>query len=156
MLRFLGRGHARRSRPAGGLQLVLLVAVLGAGACATTGDGEPAVLEGTTWRMVQVDGVDVETPRDVNLAPHLRVLSAEGEVHGATGCNRFSGPYRADGRGVAFGALVTTRAACVDPALQAQEGRIMDVLGSVDGYRIDGRWLWLMVQGQPRMTLEVW
>jgi hypothetical protein len=40
--------------------------------------------------------------------------------------------------------------------MQAQEARITDVLGAVDGYRVDGRWLWLMVRGQPRMTLEVW
>jgi heat shock protein HslJ len=46
--------------------------------------------------------------------------------------------------------------ACRDGALQDQEQRILDVLDAADGYRIDGRWLWLMTAGQHRMTLEVW
>jgi hypothetical protein len=36
------------------------------------------------------------------------------------------------------------------------EGSILEVLEAADGYRIQGRWLWLMVGGEPRMTLEVW
>jgi heat shock protein HslJ len=125
-------------------------------ACATGGRGQPAVLEGTTWRIVQVDGAEVRRTDDLNMAPHLRILSAEGQVHGATGCNRFSGRYMADGTSVRFGPLATTRMACVDGSLAAQESRILDVLNATDGYRIDGRWLWLMVGGQHRMTLEVW
>ena len=136
--------------------LTMAALLLPVAGCATTGGGEPVVLEGTTWRIVQVDGADVQAPADVNLAPHLRVLSAEGPVHGATGCTRCSGPYRADGVRVGFGPLATTRMACVDQALGDQEQRILTVLQAADGYRIDGRWLWLMVGGTHRMTLEVW
>lgn len=125
-------------------------------ACATSGGGQPTVLEGTTWRIVQVDGVNVEAPGDRDLAPHLRVLSAEGQVHGATGCNRFSGPYMASGTAVGFGPLVLTRMTCLVPALADQERRIVEVLQAADGYRIDGRWLWVMVRGEHRLTAEVW
>jgi heat shock protein HslJ len=125
-------------------------------ACASAGGGEPAVLEGTTWRIVQVGGRDVEPTEEVDYSPHFRILSAEGRVHGATGCNRFSGPYQADGTHVAFGPIITSRMMCRDPALQDVEGSILEVLEAADGYRIQGRWLWLMVGGEPRMTLEVW
>jgi heat shock protein HslJ len=125
-------------------------------ACASASGGGSAVLEGTTWRIVQVDGQNVDAPTNVDLAPHLRVLSAEGRVHGAAGCNRFSGPYQADGTSVRFGPLVTTRMACADGGRQALEGRILDALQAADGYRIDGRHLWIMTGGQARLTLEVW
>jgi heat shock protein HslJ len=145
------RSWTARARTVSALTLALASA-----GCATGRGGQPPVLEGTTWRIVQVDGAEVRAPADVNMAPHFRILSAEGQVHGATGCNRFSGRYRADGASVAFGTLTTTGMACRDGALQDQEQRILDVLDAADGYRIDGRWLWLMTAGQHRMTLEVW
>ncbi len=136
--------------------LAALVALPFLTACATGGGGPPTRLEGTTWRIVQVDGQRVRAPDDRDLAPHLRVISAEGQVHGATGCNRFSGPYMASGTAVGFGPLALTRMACLVPALADQERRIVEILQSADGYRIDGRWLWLMVRGEHRLTAEVW
>ncbi len=126
--------------------------------CATGGGRSdvPAVLEGTTWRIVQVNGQPVPAGNDVNLAPHLLILSAEGKVYGATGCNRFSGPYRSDGTHVTFGPLATTRTTCRAPAGQARERTILEALQAVDGYQIEGRWLWLSEGADLRITAEVW
>ena len=133
----------------------LLVLLLASG-CATPGSAGPTVLEGTTWRIVEVDGTRVEVPDNVDLAPHFRILSAEGRVHGATGCNRFSGPYRADGTQVTFGRLQATRMACADPGLRAQEQRILEILREADTYVIQDEWLWVMAGGTHRLTAEVW
>jgi putative lipoprotein len=134
---------------------VLLAAALATG-CATGGGQPPRELEGTIWRIVQVDGLPVERGDDVDLAPHLRVIAADGQVHGATGCNRFSGYYQKNGTRVSFGPIATTRAMCVRPPRQDMEARILDVLNTADGFQLEGRWLWIMVGGQARLTAEVW
>lgn len=134
---------------------LLFTSLLAVG-CATTGSGGSVVLEGTTWRIVEMDGERVRAPENVDLAPHFRILSAEGRVHGATGCNRFSGPYRADGTSVTFGQLAATRMACLDPQLQAQEQRILEILREADAYVIQDEWLWILAGGTHRLTAEVW
>lgn len=124
--------------------------------CATSGSGGGTVLEGTTWRIVEMDGERVSAPENVDLVPHFRIVSAEGRVHGSTGCNRFSGIYRADGVTLAFGQINATQMACTDPRLQAQETRLMEILRVADRYVIQDRWLWVMAGGAHRLTAEVW
>jgi heat shock protein HslJ len=133
-----------------------MLSVASLSACATAGSGGGTVLEGTTWRIAEMDGQRVLAPEDSDLTPHFRIVSAEGRVHGATGCNRFSGIYRADGTMLAFGQVNATRMACTDPQLQAQETRLMEILRVADRYVIQDRWLWIMAGGQHRLTAEIW
>lgn len=136
--------------------LVFSMTALLTTACATGGRNGPPVLEGTTWRIVQVDGQNVDKGKDLNLAPHFRVISEEGMVHGATGCNRFSATYQATGTAFGLGPIAMTRAMCADPGRQWVEDHISEVLASVDGYRMQDGWLWLTVNGTARLTAEVW
>ncbi len=136
--------------------LVLSLTALTFTACATGGRNGPPVLEGTTWRVVQVDGQRVDKGDDVDLAPHFRVISEDGMVHGATGCNRFSATYQATGTTFGLGPMAMTRALCGDPGRQWVEDHIVEVMAAADGYRMQDGWLWITVGGQARLTAEVW
>lgn len=131
-----------------------LVALL-LGACAGKRAGPP-VLEGTIWRIVQVDGQNVDRADELNLTPHFRIISEDGMIHGATGCNRFSATYQATGTTLGLGPIAMTRALCGNPGDQWVEDHIAEVLENVDGYRMQDGWLWLTVNGQARLTAEIW
>jgi heat shock protein HslJ len=135
----------------------IFVLTLGLGGCVSLGGGSSeVVLEGTLWRLVRIDEQPIAASPDARVWPQLRITSADAVVRGATGCNTFSGPYRADGTRVGFGPLAVTEAACADAPLADQERRILDILTNADGYRIRGRTLSVMIQGRPRMRFEVW
>jgi len=124
-------------------------------ACAGNRNGPP-VLEGTVWRIVQVDGQNVDKGDELNLAPHFRIISEDGMIHGATGCNRFSANYQATGTTFGLGPIAITRALCPNPGMQWVEDHISEVLEGVDGYQMQDGWLWLTVNGTARLTAEIW
>lgn len=100
-----------------GLWLARLVAAPGVAVPAQAqGGNEP--LAGTSWRLVELNG-----ERVIPGGEHLTLqFAATGQtVSGYGGCNRFSGPYTQNGASLQFGPLVSTRRACVDPALNTQE-----------------------------------
>jgi hypothetical protein len=55
-------------------------------------------------------------------------FGTDGMVNGTTGCNSFSGTYTESGDQITFGPLASTRRACMDPAVTAQEQLIFSVL----------------------------
>ena len=134
--------------------LALLVVLAG---CSTFSyKEEVVVLENTTWRILEVDGYTARRNSNRDLSPHLHILSADGTVHGAGGCNRFSGPYRASGTEIGFGPLVTTRSICADETRQRIEDRIVAALEAADGYRLEGKKLWIYAGGEARIEAELW
>ena len=144
----------RRSAP----RWLALLTLLALPACATFSYQEDEVLlENTTWRIIEVSGMGAATRSgDLDLRPHFVVESGDGEIHGAGGCNRFSGAYRATGMEISFGPFVTTRSICPDPERQAVEDEILRVLGAATTYRIEGSKLWLYIGGDAAMEAEVW
>ena len=112
-----------------------------------TGTGE--YLENSVWRLVSIDALRLDPSDDDG--PWLQATSVDGRVQGSTGCNTFTGPYRAGGTEVAFGPLATTRRACADAGLQQIEQRMLDLLQSADGYRVGAGRLEVMVDGRIRM-----
>jgi putative lipoprotein len=123
------------------LAILLPAATLLAG-CATTPGGQPRALGGTDWRLVELGGRPVtdsaSTGGGIGSAPYLRFASDSGRAGGATGCNRFGGPFTLAGDSLRFGALVATRAACVDPARQAREGDFLRALEATRRHAISG------------------
>ncbi len=63
-----------------------------------------------------------------------------GRATGSTGCNRFNGSVNINGSTIKFGALATTRRACV-PASGDQERRYMKALSSAERFTVDDRTL---------------
>jgi heat shock protein HslJ len=106
-------------------------------------------LSGTSWQLVELDG-------EAALADALPMLAFDdqGAVTGSTGCNTFNGQMTIDGSDVAFGPLVTTRKACLDPAANRQEQAFLAAMEGVTSYTIDeeGR---LVLQGVTDLTFEV-
>ena len=106
-------------------------------------------LSGTSWQLVELDG-------EAALADALPMLAFDdqGAVTGSTGCNMFNGQMTIDGSDVAFGPLVTTRKACLDPAANRQEQAFLAAMEGVTSYTIDeeGR---LVLQGVTDLTFEV-
>jgi putative lipoprotein len=69
-----------------------------------------------------------------------------GRATGSTGCNRFNGSVTIDGSFIKFGALATTRRACV-PGVGNQESRYMKALSSAERFTIDGKNLLIYCRG---------
>jgi heat shock protein HslJ len=121
---------------------LLAVAVLAA-ACATNGPageagsaGGSVPLEGTQWRLTELDGRPAR-PAGTD-APNLRLNAADKRAGGNTGCNSFGGEYTLSGDSLRFGMLASTRRACTDEALNAQEASYLTALGNVRTWRITG------------------
>jgi heat shock protein HslJ len=119
-----------------GLGLALVVVALGAcvPAQGQGGSAAPSPLAGTSWRLVELNGQAV-----VGEEPLTLVFAAdEPRVSGYGGCNQFSGPYTQNGASLRFGPLISTRRACLEPALNTQETAYFQALESTTRYSIEG------------------
>jgi heat shock protein HslJ len=61
---------------------------------------------------------------------------AGGLVSGSTGCNQFTATYTVDGASIDIGGVATTRTACRDAAVAAQESAYTAALEAASGWRI--------------------
>lgn len=98
---------------------------------------DPAALVGPRWAVQGVPGAT---------EAHL-VFTADGAVYGSGGCNRLRGGYRTTGAdGLELGPLASTMMACPSPADEA-ERHVLDALGAVRRWRVEGGVLLLMDAG---------
>jgi copper homeostasis protein (lipoprotein) len=97
-------------------------------------------LEGTAWRLVELDGKAVTAPADSARAPGLTLLVDGHKVQGSAGCNRMMGSYQLSGSSLKFGPLATTRMAC--PGMDAEQA-YLKALGATTRYEIVGTTLTL-------------
>lgn len=113
-------------------------------------EGDPAILGGGAWTVEDINrgGIIDNTVLTLN-------FSEDGKVTGSTGCNNLSGSYIATGTTLTFSPLVTTRRACVAPALNAQETRFTAALQGEMAWRLtaDGA-LELTREGGHRVLLR--
>lgn len=119
---------------------LLAVAALTAG-CMSYGPaagsaGGSVPLEGTQWRLTELGGRPARPAGED--APNLRLTAADKRAGGNTGCNSFGGEYTLSGESLRFGMLASTRRACTDEALNAQEGTYLRALENVHTWRITG------------------
>lgn len=124
----------------------LALAVIGAAtaACATTrANGELLTLSGPDWRLVELNGRQA-VPSDVAKRPWIRFDADSSRVSGSGGCNRVAGPFTIDGEAMKFGALISTKMACADQALNQQEVDFLSALQGTDRYAVRGDTLVLM------------
>lgn len=117
--------------------LVLFIGTLFAGCGAddpdpTAGDGRPATLAGTAWRVVSIAGQ--RPPAGSEPAIAFDATTAKG----SGGCNTFSGTYRHDRTGaLAFGDLAMTAMACLEAPRNELETAFMRALGGVNRASVD-------------------
>lgn len=93
----------------------------------------PSHLDGTSWRIIIIEGAPPVPGRD---AAELRF--AGNRISGTVGCNQLSGIFTSDGVRLTVSQLTSTRMAC-EPALMAQESRLIALLGQSLAMRVDAR-----------------
>jgi heat shock protein HslJ len=114
--------------------LVLAAACAPYGAAGSGSARDAAVSpEGTAWSLVELGGQPARGAPNEG-TPTLRL--DERMATGNTGCNSFAGPYELGGASLRFGAITSTRRACVDEALNRQEAAFMRALDDTRSWRI--------------------
>jgi heat shock protein HslJ len=136
------------ARGLGALTLAMMLAACGMPAGGASPSPTPAaesamtVLENTSWTLTDVGGTPAR-PIGSGAGPTLRLDPAAKRASGNTGCNMYSGDYTVGGQTLRFGALVSTRRACVDDALNRQEAAFLRALADTRGFSITGNTLTL-------------
>ncbi|MFT3809944.1 MAG: META domain-containing protein [Micropepsaceae bacterium] len=84
-----------------------------------------AALWPSAWVVTEIAGKPVVTGSEPTLT-----FDAAGWVSGNGTCNRYAGPSTIEGGALKFGALVSTKMACVGEGLNEQEFAYLTVLGA--------------------------
>lgn len=111
-------------------------------ALSTDGDMTAPSLIGTEWG-----------PEN-NQFDQFVAFKSEGQVIGSGGCNNFFGAFEQDGRKINFGPLASTKKACPQPLMKA-ENQFMALLGQVRTFETTIKTMTLYDdQGQVLATLN--
>jgi heat shock protein HslJ len=98
----------------------------------------PVELTGTSWRLEDLAGRGVVAGMEATLE-----FPEPGIAEGNGTCNRFRGPVTVTGGSIRFGALISTKRACVDEAANAQETGYLAALGAAERWEIRGDFLFI-------------
>jgi heat shock protein HslJ len=119
--------------------------VLAVAGCGGSGPAAMVPLPGTSWVLLDIGGTAVVEPGRATLR-----FDESGRASGDGSCNQFSGPASFTGDSLAFGPLLSTKRACVEDALNAQETRYLAALESARRYAVAGDTLLIhLAQGGP-------
>jgi len=99
------------------------------------GGGAPAGLEGATWRLKELTGVQSAALAKLDRPVALRFDS--GRLSGFAGCNNFSGSYTLDGDQLKVGPVASTQMACPEPG-SSIETAFHKALSGTLRYTVDG------------------
>lgn len=115
----------------------LAIAALAASvACATVpAGGNVTPLEGPQWRLALLDGSPARSA-SATRAPYIRFVAEGNRAEGTGGCNRMSGAFRRNEDQLSFGPMASTKMACADNDLNAQEQQFMAALGDTRRFTI--------------------
>ena len=97
--------------------------------------GQDKKLEGTTWKLAEMEGIPAEAINAGADAFTLKFDAADTLVSGRTNCNRFFGKYEKQDGKLEFGNLGMTRMACPD---MQYEDAFVKMLDEVDRFEIKG------------------
>jgi heat shock protein HslJ len=91
----------------------------------------------TQWRLVGPSGN----------VPLTLTFTADGRVSGFSGCNNFIGQYTVDDTTLSVGPLASTRRACADADMQAQETTFLQDLQGIRRFQVAGSMLKVTTEG---------
>jgi heat shock protein HslJ len=142
-----GGNHLKRSMRIVGMMLsALLLTACPSSQKPTTNSAKPnsvpATLTGTEWVLQDLAG----TPALANVKATLAFPEA-GRVAGNASCNRFTGSAEVSGDTIKFGALASTRMACVDNAVSTQEMEYLKALGAAKRFELKEPALLIYAEG---------
>lgn len=134
--------------------LFLLSAFLGAFAisCASTHNPvlnnaeasfkKPPSLTGTEWLLNDLPGTTVILSSKASFS-----VLENGRATGNGSCNRFAGSVEINGNKIKFGPVASTRMACGDEALTAQEAQFLKFLSAANRFEMSDPFLLLFAEG---------
>ena len=115
---------------------LVLVACADSGSSAGGGSTDPADLEGIVWALDQ-SSMSALT-QEVAPGASVTLEFSQGQAHGTSACNSYSGGYQASDDGtLSFDQLAGTMMAC-DAPLMTLESEYLQALGRVTEFSIDG------------------
>ena len=97
-----------------------------------------ALLTGAPWRVQSVNNGRGGVASVVQGTQLSATFAEDGTVSGETGCNSFRGPYTAADEAITFGALVSTRRACLSEAANTQEQAFLAALAASTRMTLSG------------------
>ena len=115
------------------------VIILAVSACgdddASDADDASSDLAGTSWTLTSAS---IDGDASVAVATATLTFDRDGStLAGSTGCNQFAGTYAQEGTDLTITLGPVTLAACVDPAVTAQEAAILAHLPDVASFSSD-------------------
>ena len=111
-----------------------------------------ATLTGTDWQLLELNGRPAPPARAPGRDVRLQLSSEGSRVSGFTGCNRMIGGFELAGATLRFSSLASSRMACLGPAAEL-EAQMLQMLGSITGWRIEGQQLQLLAGDLVRARL---
>ncbi|MEO5607132.1 MAG: YbaY family lipoprotein [Polaromonas sp.] len=114
------------------------------GSGASTDSGPfTAALQDTYWKLVELSGQPVAMLPGQEREVRITLASQDRRLIGFSGCNALGGSYAQNGASLKFDQLASSMRLC-EPALNALERQVLDVLIATTGQRINGQWLSLL------------
>ncbi len=131
------------------VMMVAVAAILLSGCCACKKYqkkyGKP--LEQTEWTLIQVEGKSFDAGDKYQI-----VFGKDKRISGVGDCNRLMGGYTADDDGhMKIEQLAATRMMCPD---QEMEDKFVKILTEIDTYKLDGKMLLLLRDGELLAVFE--
>ena len=127
-----------------------------AGCCRTVGAATAApeaamMLEGPTWRLTHLRGLDPGRPSGATRPVTARFKA--GRISGFSGCNQFFGTYAVDGDRVVIGSLAGSMMACPEPSM-ALENAVHAALAGTFRYVLADQRLTLLSDAEPTLAFQ--
>ncbi len=90
-------------------------------------------LTDTRWKLVQINGVQVTSPSEIDKEKFIILNTNGNTVNGFSGCNTFAGTYELKGGdGIKFSQMTSTLMACDDMEMEKQFNSMLAIVGSYD------------------------
>jgi putative lipoprotein len=104
-------------------------------ACASAGQTARSPLSTGEWRLLEINGI-AAIPTQVDRRPTIRFSADSARATGNGGCNSYGGDATVSGSSLHVSRVISTKRACLDPALNQQESRFFSALETVDRYAV--------------------
>ena len=102
-------------------------------------------LVGTDWMLTELAGTPVIAASKASLT-----FLEGGRVAGNGSCNRFTGAFTVSGDSIKLGPFASTRMACMDGGVSAQEDKYLKLLDTAKSYEIKDGVLLIYAEGSDK------
>lgn len=129
------------------LVILLVLSIVGVAQAQRSRDlsTDDRTLANTEWRLLSFGRVGAET--EVGPPAITLRFGVEGRASGSGGCNNYGGTYRVQGDNLTFGALMSTKRACLDNGATQREQQFLNAIGSANRFRLSRGRLTISYEG---------